>query len=103
MTVNAKSLTILSNGSRFEPLIGDPGDGASPSCAIVDEYHEHETDRLYSTMETGMGAREQPLMLAISTAGDNIAGPCYQMQKEAQQVLEGILQNDEFFAAHLYA
>ena len=99
VTVNAKSLTILSNGSRFEPLIGDPGDGASPSCAIVDEYHEHETDRLYSTMETGMGAREQPLMLAISTAGDNIAGPCYQMQKESQQVLEGILHNDEFFAA----
>jgi hypothetical protein len=43
ITVNAKSLTILSNGSKFEPLIGKPGDGASPSCAIVDEYHEHQT------------------------------------------------------------
>lgn len=96
--VSAQNLHITQTGSRFEPLIGDPGDGASPSCAVVDEYHEHQTDKLYSTMETGMGAREQPLMWVVSTAGDNIAGPCFQMQREAQQVLEGILTNEELFA-----
>ena len=98
LTPNAKNLHILANGSRFEPVIGDPGDGASPSCAIVDEYHEHQTDALYSTMETGMGAREQPLMLVITTAGDNIAGPCYAMQQEAQAALEGTRRDDELFA-----
>lgn len=98
LTVNAKNLHILGNGSRFEPIIGNPGDGASPSCAIVDEYHEHDTDALFSTMETGMGAREQPLMLVITTAGDNIAGPCYAMQHEAQQMLEGSRRDDETFA-----
>lgn len=96
--VNAKNLHVLSNESRFEPLIGKPGDGASPSCAIVDEYHEHDTDAMYSTMETGMGAREQPLMLVITTAGDNIAGPCYAMQGDAQSMLEGTRQDDETFA-----
>lgn len=96
--VNASNLHILANESRFEPLIGKPGDGASPSCAIVDEYHEHETDQMFSTMETGMGAREQPLMLVITTAGDNIAGPCYAMQDEAQKMLEGTRQDDETFA-----
>lgn len=40
MTVNAASL-VLEDGSKFEPVIGAPGDGASPHCAIVDEYHEH--------------------------------------------------------------
>lgn len=98
LSVNASNLHILSNESRFEPLIGNPGDGASPSLAIVDEYHEHETDRLFDTMETGMGAREQPLMLAITTAGDNIAGPCYQMQDEAQKMLEGAREDDQTFA-----
>lgn len=98
LTVNAKNLHVLGNGSRFEPIIGTPGDGASPSCAIVDEYHEHPTDVLYSTMETGMGAREQPLMLVITTAGDNIAGPCYSMQQEAQAMLEGTRPDDEMFA-----
>lgn len=95
--VNAKNLHILSNGSKFEPLIGKPGDGSSPSCAIVDEYHEHDTDDLYQTMETGMGAREQPLMLVISTAGSNLAGPCHEMQKDIQRILEGSVQDDSIF------
>lgn len=98
VTVNASNLHILGNGSRFEPLIGSPGDGASPSCAIVDEYHEHETDTLVSTMETGMGAREQPLMLIITTAGANVAGPCYQAVIEARRMLEGITDDPEMFA-----
>ena len=34
--VNAGSMVILRDGSRFEPVIGKPGDGSSPSCAIVD-------------------------------------------------------------------
>lgn len=98
LTVNASNLHLLGNGSRFEPLIGNPGDGASPSCAIVDEYHEHDTDTQVDTMLTGMGAREQPLLLMITTAGDNIAGPCYSALQDAQKVLEGVWQNDELFA-----
>lgn len=96
--VNASNLHALGNESRFEPLIGKPGDGASPSLAIVDEYHEHATDQMFDTMETGMGAREQPLMLVITTAGDNISGPCYQMQDEAQKMLEGTRQDDDTLA-----
>lgn len=98
LTVNASNLHILGNGSRFEPLIGNPGDGASPSLAIVDEYHEHDTDALVDTMETGMGAREQPLVLIITTAGDNLAGPCYAAVQDAQKVLDGVHENDELFA-----
>jgi phage terminase large subunit-like protein len=45
-----------------------------------------------------MGAREQPLLLIITTAGDNLAGPCYALQLQAQKVLEGVLANDELFA-----
>jgi phage terminase large subunit-like protein len=98
VAVNASNISIMGNGSKFEPIIGDPGDGASPSLAIVDEYHEHDTNKLFDTMETGMGARDQPLMLVITTAGDNIAGPCYEMQQDAQKMLEGTRQEDELLA-----
>lgn len=98
LTVNASNLHILGNGSRFEPLIGKPGDGASASLSIVDEYHEHDTDELVDTMETGMGAREQPLSLIITTAGDNLAGPCYAALQDAQRVLDGVSENEELFA-----
>lgn len=81
--VNASNMNRPEDGARFEPLIGNPGDGSSPHCAVVDEYHEHATDALYTTMLTGMGARRQPLMWAITTAGYNIEGPCYDKRREA--------------------
>lgn len=91
------NLFKLADGAKFETVVGNPGDGASPSCAIVDEYHEHPTDAMVSTFETGMGARDQPLLLIISTAGDNIAGPCYAMQQDVEKMLEGVIPNDELF------
>ena len=94
----AKALLVPADGSRFEPVIGKPGDGASPSCAVVDEYHEHDTSELVDTMETGMGAREQPLLLMITTAGFNIAGPCYDQEQDAKKVLDGVLDDPELFA-----
>lgn len=94
----SKVLLTPADGSRFEPVIGKPGDGSSPSCAIVDEYHEHDTSDLVDTMETGMGARDQPLMLMITTAGFNIAGPCFDQEQDAKKVLEGALDDEELFA-----
>jgi len=95
--VNAANMNRPEDGSRFEPIIGNPGDGASPSCALVDEYHEHDADDLYVTMQTGMGARRQPLMFIITTAGYNIAGPCYDKRTEVIEMLEGLVPNDELF------
>jgi phage terminase large subunit-like protein len=95
--VNASNICIPENGSKMEPIIGNPPDGSSPSCAIIDEVHEHKDSRLIDTMITGMGAREQPMALYITTAGDNLSGPCYQLQLEAQKCLEGIMVNDELF------
>lgn len=88
--VNAKTIVRLADGSKFETLIGKPGDGQSPSCAIHDEYHEHPDDDQIDTMATGMGAREQPLQVLITTAGDNLAGPCHAKIQECRKGLEGI-------------
>ena len=94
VTANASNLSVVEKNAKFEPVIGKPGDGASPSCAIVDEYHEHKTPELYDTMQTGMGARSQPLMLVITTAGFDISGPCYLHQKELEKILEGLIGDD---------
>ncbi len=95
--INARNLSVEVTNSKFEPVIGVPGDGASPSIAIHDEVHEHATDAQISTMETGQGARENPLQLLISTAGDNQAGPCYQIMKEYEQILLGTIEDDAVF------
>lgn len=85
------------DGSVFAPVVGDPGDGDSPSCSIIDEYHEHQSDRLYSAMTTGMGARSQPLTLIITTAGVDLESPCYDKDKEVKEVLDGITPNERVF------
>jgi phage terminase large subunit-like protein len=95
--VNASNISIPTDGSRFEPVIGNPGDGASPSCTIIDEFHEHDSAALYETMLTGMGARKQPLILIITTAGNNIEGPCYDKRRQVIEMLEGITPDDELF------
>jgi phage terminase large subunit-like protein len=97
VTVNASNMIRLGDASKFEPIIGKPGDGASPHCAIVDEYHEHPTADLYDTMLTGMGARDQPLHLVISTAGYDIAGPCYDDWLTVQKVLERVSDDETHF------
>lgn len=96
--VNASNMCRIEDGSRFEPVIGKPGDGSSPSCAIVDEYHEHQDSTLFDTMETGMGAREQPLMLVITTAGSSIGGPCHQLVRDAERMLEGLIDRPDLWA-----
>ena len=89
----AKAIVRPEDGSKFETIIGDPGDGQSPSCSIHDEYHEHADDGQVDTMITGMGARDQPLQLLITTAGDNLAGPCYALILEERKQLAGIGHN----------
>ena len=84
--------------SKFEVMIGKPGDGASPHGAIVDEYHEHDSDHMVDTMQTGMGAREQPLLSIITTAGSNLNGPCFMMQQDMQRILEGVVKDETAFA-----
>jgi phage terminase large subunit-like protein len=95
--VAAKTLAVPAHGGRFEPIIGKPGDGASPSLAIVDEYHEHPDATLYDTMFTGMGARLQPLMLVITTAGEDTSGPCYALVDRVQKMLDGTQPDDRLF------
>ena len=88
----------LPDESLFQPIIGKPGDGSSPHLAILDEYHEHPDSSAYDAMQTGMGAREQPLLLIITTAGFNTESPCREKHEECRQILEGSLTDERQFA-----
>ena len=100
VSVNAQHLIREEDASKFLPVIGKPGDGTSPHCGIVDEFHEHKTSELIDTFETGMGARAQPLSLVISTAGSDLAGPCREDWKLCERILENLdgFQDETTFA-----
>lgn len=94
---NPGPMYVTEDMSKFEPMIGKPGDGSSPHAALVDEYHEHDTDHMVDAMQTGMGAREQPLLSIITTAGSNLGGPCYEMRRDVIRILEGQTQDETVF------
>jgi phage terminase large subunit-like protein len=56
------------------------GDGLNPQCGIVDEYHAHKTNEILNVLDSGMIARSQPLLMIISTAGTDLASPCYRTE-----------------------
>jgi phage terminase large subunit-like protein len=94
--VNAKSLIIMESGSKFEPVVGKPGDGGNFSFAAIDEYHEHPDDTLYDTVQTGQGSRSQPMLCAITTAGTSF-GPCYEHRQDVISVLNGTVEDESVF------
>ena len=85
---------------KFQPLgrDHDSEDGSNPSCAIIDEYHAHKTSELLEVMESGMGSRDNPLLLIITTAGFNIESPCYNYRQSVSNILKGDAIDDHTFA-----
>lgn len=86
--------------SVFEPLGADANtlDGLGPSAAIVDETHAHKTPDVWDVLETATGAREQALLASISTAGWNRQSIKWTLREHSRQVLEGIVDDDKWFA-----
>lgn len=83
-------ITKMTSDSKTE-------DGASPHCAVVDEYHAHKDDSVVKVIETGMGARRQPLLLIITTAGFDKFSSCKQFRDVLTQILEGTIVNENLF------
>lgn len=98
--VTRDAIAYESLGCTYKPLSSDARnlDGCHSHCVIVDEYHAHRTDEVYDVMQTSMGARQQPLMLIITTAGLNTSVPCFAYRKTMCQVLDGALSADRNFA-----
>jgi len=86
--------------AKWQALDGKPDtkDGFNPSAAFLDELHAHKDRGMYDVLESALGARRQPLMLAITTAGGNRHGICWEVREVCRQILEGLFENDSQFA-----
>jgi len=70
-------------------------DGFNPSLGIIDEYHEADTAGLLNVIRSGQGARLNPLLIVITTAGFKKDGPCYsQLRKVGVEILNNKKQDD---------
>lgn len=102
VTITRDNLSIAATNSKYEPLEAnaDTQDGLNVSGAIVDELHAHKTRETWDVLESATGARDQPLLIAITTAGDggDKQSICWENRTYSVKVLEGIVDDDTWFA-----
>ncbi|WP_293006858.1 terminase TerL endonuclease subunit [Nitrosomonas sp.] len=82
------------NGGKYVPLSaeGSTLDGLNIHFASVDELHAHKTRHVYDVIETGTGARSQPIVWSITTAGDDTGGICYEQRTYVTNILNETLR-----------
>ena len=87
------------NAGVFKPLSKDTKnkDGLNISAAVCDERHAWPTTEIYDVIKTGMGARSQPMLLSISTAGIDTSYPYFSDIETYKEVLLGIKEKDNHF------
>jgi phage terminase large subunit-like protein len=98
----AKQGALVREGTdaKLEPLGADSDstDGLNPNLVVLDEFHAQKTRDMLDVMETALGAREQPLMFQITTAGQDFRTPCGDQHHYACQILDRVLRDETFFA-----
>jgi phage terminase large subunit-like protein len=76
--------------------------GFNASMVIYDELHAAPNRELWDVLTTSMGARSEPLVVAITTAGYDRHSICWEQHDYARKVLDGIV-TDASFLPVIYA
>lgn len=95
----AKNILCEELDSVMKPLgrDSDTEDGLNTHFGLIDEYHAHKTNDMYAVLDSSTGARDQPLLGIISTAGFNSGSPCLDEQKYCERILRNEVVNDEYY------
>jgi len=89
------------NNGVMKPLSKDTKnkDGLNIHAAVCDERHAWPNTDMLDVIKTGMGARLQPFVLSISTAGIDVSNPYFADIEAYKEEMSGVkpLEDDHFF------
>ena len=96
--VYRRSIVVPSKGRVWKVLSADAPTkhGLNAHGIIFDELHAQPNRDLWDVLTTSTGARRQPLVVAITTAGYDRHSICYQIHDYALKVRDGIITDDTF-------
>ncbi|MEZ2293085.1 terminase large subunit [Variovorax sp. RCC_210] len=99
VTVGRHDITAAHNASTFKVLNAEAStqDGLNVHSAAVDEVHAHKKRDLWDVIESADGSRSQPMISAITTAGKDMSGICYELRGYTIKVLEGTHVDETWF------
>ena len=97
---SASNLHSNFTGSKLQALSKDHDsmDGLNVHFCLLDEFHAQKDRGIIDVMETAMGARRQPLMVEITTAGSDPLSPCGVEHDYACKLVDGTITDETFFA-----
>ncbi|MGG3987690.1 terminase large subunit [Bacillus smithii] len=85
--------------SKIEPQASDSEklDGLNTHIGVFDEIHEYKDYKLINVIKNSRGAREQPLLIYITTAGYQLDGPLVDYYELGTDVLSGAVTDERTF------
>jgi phage terminase large subunit-like protein len=94
------TITFAATNSNYKVLSADAETkhGFNASGIIFDELHTQPNRDLWDVLTTSTGAREQPLVVAITTAGYDRNSICWEQHEYARKVRDGLIEDPSFFS-----
>lgn len=95
---STKRIVYPRTGSFYRAIAADASGshGFNASGIILDEAHVQPNRELYDVLATSVGARKQPMVFIITTAGFDRTSICWELHEYARQVRDGIVDDPSF-------
>ena len=99
ITEHERTIKSFVTGNVIKSLGRDTksADGFRSILAICDELHAHPNNQMYKLMLDGQINVDGALTLAITTAGFNLNGFCFEQYKFCEKVLEKVIDKESLF------
>lgn len=100
------ALELTQTGSIYKVLSSEAftKEGLNPTTIVYDELHAAPNPDLYNVLSLAAGARRDPLLIAITTAGSKYdqtgqESICYTLYQHGEAIAKGEEEDDTFFMA----
>ena len=92
------AIEVPSTGAVYRVLSSDAKlqQGLNPSTVVFDELHVQANDDLWDALTLGSGARRDPMIVAITTAGHDKDTICGRLYDYGKRVIAGEVEDERF-------
>lgn len=99
ITDSRKEIFNTTDRSKIKAVSNEASnlEGYQFSFAIIDEYHEAKNKKMYETLRRGQVLLNNPTLIIISTAGEDLNGPMYQEYEYINKLLNKDAVNENYF------
>lgn len=94
------NIAMPETGAFIRPVSSEARtlDGKRVHFALLDELHEHRSHEVVTKMRAGTKGNRNSLLVEITNSGYDRLSVCWEHHTKSRQILEGVIEDDEWFA-----